>query len=60
MNTFCPAELLVNHVFTLDENNIYSTKLAKHGSMKVLQDKKYSSEDGRNYNCLKTGHVLPR
>jgi hypothetical protein len=46
MNIFGPAEHLVNHVFTLVENSIYSTKLEKHASLIAPLDKKYSSEIG--------------
>jgi hypothetical protein len=47
MNIFGPAELLVNHVFTLVENSIYSTKLEKNASLKAPLEKKDSSELGK-------------
>jgi hypothetical protein len=40
-NTFCPAELLVNHFYTLVKTSIYLNELQKHALLKDPQDKKH-------------------
>jgi hypothetical protein len=60
MNTFCPTEL-VNHVYTLIDNSICSTKLEKkHASVKAPQDKKCSSEDGEILSHQAVHYCLQR